>query len=118
VDRDILNEAYERLRYAGPEWGEDTLTNHGPLAVEVLVRRGHADEVHGWLDAYIRRLDDLPAPSDPITGQNWREALGDGRRIGDWTAYLTSEAGDRPCTGDTRALGAALRAGDLLPRPR
>ncbi|GAA4707903.1 hypothetical protein [Phytohabitans rumicis] len=96
MDRDILNEAYERLRHAGPEWGEDTLTNHGPMAVEVLVRRGHADEVHGWLDAYIRRLDDLPAPGDRVTGQNWPEALGDIRRIGDWTAYLTSAAGDQP----------------------
>ena len=39
----ILNEAYERFHRTGPEWGESRLTNHGPMAVEVLIRRGHAD---------------------------------------------------------------------------
>jgi hypothetical protein len=92
----ILNEAYERFARTGPEWGEDQLTNHGPMAAEVLVRRGHADAVHGWVDAYARRLDDLPAASDKITDRTWQEALGDGRRIGDWTAYFTGQVRDRP----------------------
>jgi hypothetical protein len=92
----ILIEAYERLHHAGPEWGEDQLTNHGPMAVEVLVRRGHEDEVHGWVDRYARRLEDLPSASDEITDETWREALGDGRRIGDWTAYLSRQVDERP----------------------
>src|SRR6266567_4868421 len=84
----ILNEAYERFRDTGPEWGENRLTNHGPMAAEVLVRRGHEAQVHHWVDAYLRRLDDLPSAGDPITDDTWRDALGDERRIGDWTAYL------------------------------
>jgi hypothetical protein len=92
----VLDEAYERLHHAGPEWGEDQLTNHGPMAVEVLVRRGHGGEVHRWLDRYVRRLEDLPSPGDRITDDNWAQALGDGRRVGDWTAYLTRQVQERP----------------------
>ncbi|WBB68242.1 dihydrofolate reductase family protein [Micromonospora sp. WMMD812] len=44
----ILHDAYERFHRTGPEWGEDQLTNHGPMAVEVLVRRGHADAASRW----------------------------------------------------------------------
>jgi hypothetical protein len=92
----VLDEAYERFARTGPEWGEDRLTNHGPMAAEVLVRRGHADEVHEWIDGYIRRLDDAPSAGDPVTDATWREALGDERRIGDWTAYLTRQASEGP----------------------
>ena len=92
----ILDEAYERLRDTGPEWGENRLTNHGPMAAEVLVRRGHEDQVHRWVDAYLRRLDELPAASEPITDENWPAALGDQRRIGDWTAYLRRQVAEAP----------------------
>ncbi|MFC4587225.1 questin oxidase family protein [Sphaerisporangium corydalis] len=91
-----LNEAYERFRDTGPEWGEDTLTNHGPMAAEVLVRRGRADEVPAWVHAYIRRLDELPAPSERVTEENWRLALGDGRRVGDWSAYFERQTREHP----------------------
>ncbi|TCO60932.1 questin oxidase family protein [Actinocrispum wychmicini] len=94
---DVLAEAYQRLHRTGPEFGgENWLTNHGPMAVEALVRRGHAEEVGGWVDRYVRRLEDLPSASDPVTHDTWREALGDARRIGDWTAYLTAEVAERP----------------------
>jgi hypothetical protein len=90
ADGEVLSEAYERLHHAGPEFGgTDWLSNHGPMAVEVLVRRGYASAVPRWVDKYLRRLEDLPASSDPITDETWREALGDIRRVGDWTAYLT-----------------------------
>lgn len=92
----VLDEAYARLHATGPEWGEDRLTNHGPMAAEVLVRRGHGEQVPGWLEAYAARLDDLPAPHDRITDATWRDALGDGRRIGDWTRYLAEQTRERP----------------------
>ncbi|GAA3788071.1 questin oxidase family protein [Sphaerisporangium flaviroseum] len=92
----ILNEAYERLQGTGPEWGESRLTNHGPMAVEVLVRRGHEDDVHRWVDAYVSRLDDLPSARRPIGDANWREALGDGDRVGDWAEYFTRQVAERP----------------------
>ncbi|MGH3201877.1 MAG: questin oxidase family protein [Streptosporangiaceae bacterium] len=91
-----LTEAYERFHRTGPEWGADQLTNHGPMAVEVLVRRGRAEAVPGWVDAYIRRLDELPRATGEITDASWPQALGDGRRIGDWTAYLTRQLTEQP----------------------
>lgn len=54
----ILDEAYERFARTGPEWGENTLTNHGPMAAEVLVRHGFTDEVHGWVDQYVGKLSE------------------------------------------------------------
>jgi hypothetical protein len=83
----ILDEAYERLHSTGPEWGGN-LSNHGPMAAEVLVRRGCADQVPGWVDAYISRLDEMPAPTEKVTDQNWRDALGEFRRIADWTEFF------------------------------
>lgn len=96
VNGGYLNEAYERFHRTGPEWGEDQLTNHGPMAVEVLVRRGRSDAVDRWTDRYIRRLDALPAATGRITDADWADALGDGRRIGDWTAYFTRLLAEEP----------------------
>jgi len=93
---DILDEAYLRLRATGPEWGENQLTNHGPMAVEVLVRRGHAATVDAWVDSYLNRLDDLPSTVERITDDTWPAALGDGRRVGDWTAYFEERLADQP----------------------
>jgi hypothetical protein len=98
----ILSEAYQRLHRNGPEFGGDErgdhgLTNHGPMVVEVICRRGLEIDVHRWLDRYIRRLTGLPAPAEPITDATWRQALGGGRRhIGDWTVYFTHQLAERP----------------------
>jgi hypothetical protein len=91
-----LIEAYDRFHRTGPEWGPDQLTNHGPMAVEVLVRRGRPDVVRPWVDGYIRRLDELPRGITAITDQSWAEALGDGRRVGDWTSYFTRQLAEQP----------------------
>ncbi|MEU4701053.1 hypothetical protein [Nonomuraea dietziae] len=92
----VLNEAYERFHRTGPEWGEDQLTNHGPMAVEVLVRRGHADRVDRWVANYLGRLDELPGRTGEISEADWAEALGDGRRIGDWTAFFARQLAEQP----------------------
>jgi len=96
---DDLLAAYERLHDNGPEFGGDEegnhgLTNHGPMAAEVMVRRGLDVPLDRWLDRYVRRLSELPAPSEKIT--DWRAALGDARRIADWTAYFREEMRARP----------------------
>ena len=57
---EILDEALQRLRRTGPEH-DGWLSNHGPMAVEALVHRGHGDAVHRWLDTYERRLEEHPA---------------------------------------------------------
>jgi hypothetical protein len=98
-----LDEAYERLHGKGPEFGGDGegnhgLTNHGPMAVEVMVRRGLDLDVHQWLDRYLDRLADLPVPNQRITGQTWAQALGDPKRVGDWTEYFSRALAEAPWT--------------------
>ncbi|MES4900993.1 MULTISPECIES: questin oxidase family protein [unclassified Streptomyces] len=90
-----LDEALERLHATGPERG-GWLTNHAPMAVEALVRHGQGPTVHRWLDLYAGKLEDMPTPYATVTAENWPEALGDPRRIADWTAYFTRELADQP----------------------
>lgn len=94
-DTGTLDEAYGRLHTTGPEF-DGWLSNHGPMAVESMVRHGYGREVHRWLDTYVGRLDELPRGSSPIEAGEWREALGDPRRLGDWLAYFDRELREQP----------------------
>jgi hypothetical protein len=96
MNGDILDEALDRLSSTGPEW-QGGLSNHGPMAVEALVRLGRADQVESWLDGYLPQLDpERPRPRFKITEADWREALGDYRRVGDWLAYFTDQLAQAP----------------------
>ncbi|MEU8870203.1 questin oxidase family protein [Streptomyces javensis] len=90
-----LDEALERLHASGPE-RRGWLSNHAPMAVEALVRHGQGRTVHRWLDRYRDKLEEMPRPYAAITEENWREALGDPRRLADWPAYFDRELADRP----------------------
>ncbi|MFF8958862.1 questin oxidase family protein [Streptomyces sp. NPDC014894] len=90
-----LDEALDRIHASGPErlgW----LTNHAPMAVEALVRHGQSGTVHRWLDRYRDNLEEMPSRHTPVTGGNWREALGDPARIADWADYFERETAERP----------------------
>ena len=91
---ETLDEAYERLHTTGPEF-DGWLSNHGPMAAEAMVRHGHAESVPEWLDGYMERLEEFPRGTGPI-GTDWQEALGDPRRIADWTAYFRREVTQQP----------------------
>jgi hypothetical protein len=90
----ILDEAYERLHQTGPEY-EGWLSNHGPMAAEAMARHGHAENVGPWLDRYVKRLEEFPRGSGAI-GPDWQEALGDPRRIADWTVFFRHESATAP----------------------
>jgi hypothetical protein len=89
-----LDEAYLRLHQTGPEF-DGWLSNHGPMAAEAMARHGHAGNVHRWLDRYVRRLEEFPRGAGPI-GADWPQALGDPRRIADWTTFFCRETAAQP----------------------
>lgn len=89
-----LDEAYHRLHQTGPEF-QGWLSNHGPMAAEAMIRRGQEDAVPGWLDGYMRRLEPVP-PTTKSIGHEWQEALGDVRRVTDWTRYFEDILADKP----------------------
>lgn len=90
-----LDEALERIHVSGPE-RDGWLSNHAPMAVEALVRHGQAAAVHRWLDRYGPKLEEMPVTGAPVTARNWHEALGDPRRVADWTAYFERETAQAP----------------------
>ena len=106
----ILDEAYQRLHQTGPEY-DGWLSNHGPMAAEAMTRHGHAQDVPRWLDAYMNRLEEFPRGT-AVIGPDWREALGDPRRIADWTVFLRrARRGPADRRPDRRDRGAAVPAG-------
>ena len=92
---EVLDEGLSRIARTGPEFGGG-LSNHAPMASEALVRLGRSDAVEHWLDDYLRRLDEAPTASDPVTAQTWRDALGQMRRVADWEVYFRDQMAEEP----------------------
>ncbi|MDR7275035.1 questin oxidase family protein [Catenuloplanes atrovinosus] len=90
-----LDEAYARLTNTGPE-RDGWLSNHAPMAVEVLAARGLAARVHGWIDGYADRLSERPRGIAPIRPAEWRDPLGDPVRTGDWLDFFARETAAAP----------------------
>ncbi len=91
----MLDEAYERLHAKGPEF-DGWLSNHGPMAVDALLRLGRGSDVHRWVVSYERRLEPMPGARWVITADEWRDPLGDPSRLGDWLAFLTRQVHEEP----------------------
>ena len=92
--RTTLDEAYTRLRATGPEF-QGWLSNHGPMVAEAMIRHGHQDTVHSWLDTYTRRLEPFPVSRRSI-GPDWRNALGDIHRVADWAQHFEDALAEQP----------------------
>ena len=95
-----LAEVYTRIHGYGPEYGGDEegnhgLTNHAPMAAEVVLRRGLPINVDRWLDGYVKRLAELPSATRPISAADADSALGDARRLPDWTVWFSNELRNR-----------------------
>jgi hypothetical protein len=65
------------------------------MVVEAMVRRGHGDRVASWLDVYMRRLGEFSQGTGSI-GADWQDALGDVRRVADWTIFFRREIAEKP----------------------
>jgi hypothetical protein len=92
---DVFDEALERFRDAGPEYGGG-LANHGPMAAEALVALGRPEAVLPWVETYRRRLDEPPAPWKPIEPERWRESLGEVRHAADWPRFFEKRLAEAP----------------------
>src|SRR5580704_4718398 len=75
---DPIDEAYEIFARTGPEFGGG-LSNHGPMAAEALAAMRRPDAIAKWAH---------PSASTRISEDNWREALGQEKRVGDWIAFF------------------------------
>ena len=86
----LMDQALEMFARTGPEYGGG-LANHGPMAAEALITLGRNDAVMPWVERYRRNLQDPPEARHSISSENWREALGNISRVGDWIALFNRE---------------------------
>jgi len=105
-----FDEVLARFAATGPEFGGG-LSNHGPMAAEALVALGRGDAVAPWAEWYARRLLDPPQARNAIAPDDWREALGDIARAGDWIAFFERELGRRPWRDAVETWVARLAPG-------
>ncbi len=70
--------------------------NHGPMVAETLHVLGRGNEAMPWVERYKTQLQDHPEAHHPISGQDWREALGERRRVGDWIVFFDRELAEAP----------------------
>ncbi len=91
-----LEAAFEILAPAGPEYGSDGLSNHGPMAADALVALNRPENIRRWVESYRRRLGDRPYLKKPIDPARWREALGAYGRVSDWAVFFRGALAERP----------------------
>src|ERR1700723_707820 len=97
---DAMSDALDRLSGIGFEHGSG-LINHAPMAAEALATLGYADDLVSWVqrNLSIRRYEPRPEPRWALSGDDeaeWRPALGDLSRAGDWAALFERELSGQP----------------------
>jgi hypothetical protein len=93
----LLDDALTALAATAPEFGAHGLSNHGPMAAEVLGQLGHSEAIEGWVTAYATRLDVAPPPAErPLSEADWPTALGVPDTFPAWLALFETELADRP----------------------
>lgn len=89
------DEALDRLHRTGPEF-DGWMSNHGPMAVEALARRGYGQVVHAWTDDYARRLEEMPRSVVALSRTDLAAALGDPQQLAAWIRWFENELDERP----------------------
>jgi hypothetical protein len=87
---DAVNGALQRLHTTGFYIG-DSFANHAPMAAEALAKLGYCDEVESWVAANLRHRGHRPFPDPAQLITDWRAALGDRSRGGDWVQLFRCE---------------------------
>jgi hypothetical protein len=97
MESDYLDEALSTFATTAPLFGSHGLSNHGPMASEVLDYMGRAEAIPAWVAAYRTKLDDAPPPADkPLSESEWPQALGARDRFPEWLALFETEIADQP----------------------
>jgi Questin oxidase-like len=106
----VMDEVLGLLAETGPEYGGG-LSNHGPMAAEALLVLGRPESAIPWVESYRRRLREHPEGRAPIAHEDWREALGDYGRVGDWVLFFERELAESPWQGVLGRWSARLAPG-------
>ena len=82
-----LDEAFERMAAASFEL-PNGFVNHGAMACEALAMLDCTSDIDSWARRFARAGG---ASVDPVVpaGFEWRQALGDYHRLGEWIGYFT-----------------------------
>jgi hypothetical protein len=91
----LLDEALEIFMRTGPEY-QGGFSNHGPMAAEALIKLGRPEAVIPWVEHYKRRLQGPVEGRNTISRKDWREALGNSNRVGDWIVFFNRELKESP----------------------
>jgi hypothetical protein len=92
---DTLEESLECFVGKGPEF-RGGLSNHGPMAVEAIVRMGQGQAALPWAVRYREKLEDALSPRWQITDGDWREAVGHPERAADWADFFDRQLKEAP----------------------
>ena len=112
-DYDPIDEAYSIFARTGPEFGGG-LSNHGPMAAEALAAMHRPDAIARWAHRYAKRLGGasvgIVADFRARFWNDWREALGKEKRVGDWIAFFDESLKADAVARRPRSVGGAARA--------
>ena len=92
---EAMEDALTLLAPTGPEYA-GRLANHGPMAAQALVALDRPDAVVPWVETYKKRLLAHPGGTRAIDAKDWRAALGDNGRVGDWIVFFRGQLQERP----------------------
>jgi hypothetical protein len=87
-----LDEAFERLAAASFEL-PNGFVNHGAMACEALAMLDCTSDIGNWARRFARAGGASVGPVLPA-GFEWRQALGDYDRLGEWIGYFTQAIDD------------------------
>jgi Questin oxidase-like len=88
----VLDDAFERMAACGFEL-PNGLVNHGAMACEALAALGFEKEIMAWAERFARSAGP-EVRAEASTSFEWRDALGDYRRLPEWIGHFEMVIGE------------------------
>ncbi len=87
-------------------------STHAPMVAEALAALGRADAAVAWVERNKRENErPYPAASRPLKREDWRAALGDQSRRGEWVVFFQREIAETGWQSVLREWAAHLAPG-------